>query len=86
MPDTTMNPLELEAQHAAGFFRPRGITLVRGEGAYVFDDAGRRYLDGTAAYGVASLGHSHPKVVEALQRQAATLTSVSVTSPTGPGA
>ncbi len=44
--------------------------LVRGEGAYVWDDTGRRYLDFTSGIGVVNTGHCHPRVVEAVRRQA----------------
>lgn len=53
------------------------VTLVRGEGAYVFDDAGTRYLDLLAGIAVNILGHAHPRVVEAVSRQIATLGHVS---------
>lgn len=50
-----------------------GINAVRGEGTWLFDKDGRRYLDFTSGIGVTSTGHCHPKVVEAAQKQAATL-------------
>ena len=46
------------------------LVLDRGEGAYLFDTAGRRYLDFVAGVGVMALGHSHPRLVEALEHQA----------------
>ncbi|MBO0877529.1 MAG: aminotransferase class III-fold pyridoxal phosphate-dependent enzyme, partial [Pseudonocardia sp.] len=49
------------------------LALVRGEGAYVWDDEGRRYLDLLAGIAVNSLGHAHPAVVEAVSTQVATL-------------
>ncbi len=49
------------------------IALVRGEGAWVWDDAGRRYLDFTSGIGVASLGHAHPALAAAVAEQARTL-------------
>src|SRR2546421_817883 len=52
-----------------------GITLVRGEGSYLWDDRGRRYLDLMTNYGVNLLGHSHPAVTQAISRQAAQLTN-----------
>ncbi|MFQ3581432.1 MAG: acetylornithine/succinylornithine family transaminase [Chloracidobacterium sp.] len=67
----------LESRHGLGLYVPRGITLTRGQGAYVWDADGRRYLDCTAAYGVASLGHCHPAVVAAISHQAATLIACS---------
>ncbi|WP_106847742.1 acetylornithine transaminase [Blastococcus sp. Marseille-P5729] len=53
------------------------LTLVRGEGPYVFDDAGNRYLDLLAGIAVNILGHAHPKVVDAVSKQIATLGHVS---------
>ncbi|BBM02400.1 aspartate aminotransferase family protein [Microbulbifer sp. GL-2] len=55
----------------------RTLTLVRGEGNYVWDDQGRRYLDAISGIAVCGLGHCHPKVTEALQEQANTLLHVS---------
>jgi 4-aminobutyrate aminotransferase len=49
------------------------VRAVSGEGVYLIDDGGRRYLDFTAGIGVTSTGHCHPRVVEAAQRQVATL-------------
>jgi len=49
------------------------VQAARGEGVYLFDTAGRRYLDFTAGIGVTSTGHCHPKVVAAAQEQVATL-------------
>lgn len=53
----------------------RNWTLVveRGEGAYLYDTAGRRYLDFTCGIGVTNTGHAHPRVVQAIQEQAARL-------------
>lgn len=48
-------------------------TAVRGEGVYLIDDTGRRYLDASGGAAVSCLGHSHARVVEAIQRQVATL-------------
>jgi acetylornithine/N-succinyldiaminopimelate aminotransferase len=53
------------------------LRLVRGEGCWVEDDEGRRYLDFLAGIAVNSLGHAHPVFVEAVSRQAATLAHVS---------
>jgi 4-aminobutyrate aminotransferase-like enzyme len=56
---------------AYSLFYEQPVHLVRGEGAWLFDPDGRRYLD--CYNNVASVGHCHPRVVEALSRQAATL-------------
>lgn len=47
--------------------------VVRAEGVHLIDGAGRRYLDGIASWWAVSLGHSHPKIVEAIRRQAGEL-------------
>jgi len=52
--------------------------LVRGEGAWVFDDAGQRYLDGTAGLWYANLGHGRPEIAEAVARQLRTLDTYSI--------
>ncbi len=56
--------------HEAGLYSKRGLTLVRGSGALVYDDEGREYVDCIAGHGVASLGHGNPHVVEAISEQA----------------
>jgi len=53
------------------------FNAVRGDGLYLFDDAGQRYLDFGSGIAVTSVGHSHPKWVSAVQEQAATLTHCS---------
>lgn len=68
--------MEMFAQHVAALMpvaaRPP-FVLVRGEGAYVIDDAGRRYLDWVQGWAVNCLGHSPAPVVRAIAEQAATL-------------
>lgn len=49
------------------------VAFARGDGAYLFDTEGRKYLDFTTGIATVCLGHSHPHMVEELQRQAATL-------------
>jgi acetylornithine aminotransferase len=51
--------------------------LVRGEGCYVWDDKGNKYLDFLAGIAVNSLGHAHPVLVDAVSRQIATLAHIS---------
>ena len=58
-------------------FGDRMALFVRGEGAYLWDADGRRYLDFLAGIAVNSLGHAHPAFVEAIASQAATLAHVS---------
>lgn len=65
----------LEDAHAAGVYLKRDITIVRGEGAVLWDDSGRRYIDLVGGQGSANLGHCHPAIVAALHEQAQTLIS-----------
>ena len=53
------------------------LTLVRGEGLHVWDDAGRKYLDCFGGVLTVSIGHCHPEVTEAIVRQAQTLVHTS---------
>lgn len=55
----------------------RSTTLVKGEGAFVWDNNGKRYLDALSGIAVCGLGHCHPAVTEAISRQASTLVHVS---------
>jgi len=68
---------ELEHKYYMGCFKRVPVTLVRGEGAWVWDDEGRRYLDFVAGWAVDCLGHCHPVLAEALSKQARTLIQVS---------
>ncbi|HWA51248.1 MAG TPA: aspartate aminotransferase family protein [Dongiaceae bacterium] len=63
----------LEPKKSALFERDLHFPLpiiVKGEGAYLIDDGGKRYLDASGGPDVSCLGHSHPKVIEAIKRQA----------------
>jgi len=64
---------ELAARHELPLYAKRGPVLVRGAGARLWDEAGREYLDCAAGIGVATVGHAHPRVAAALERQARTL-------------
>jgi acetylornithine/LysW-gamma-L-lysine aminotransferase len=63
----------LEAEHQPSIYAKREIALVRGEGAYLFDSEGRRYLDAMSNYGVAILGHGDSEYGAALADQLQTL-------------
>ncbi|HEV2127433.1 MAG TPA: aspartate aminotransferase family protein [Thermomicrobiales bacterium] len=56
-------------------YAKRDIVLVRGEGPYLYDNDGKRYLDAMSNYGVAVLGHAHPRYTQALVEQAQKLTT-----------
>lgn len=58
-------------------FSPPLAMLVRGEGCYVYDDQGTKYLDFLAGIAVNSLGHAHPEVIAAVTKQIGTISHVS---------
>ena len=64
---------ELYDAHVMKNYARAPLTLVRGRGAQVWDDAGRQYLDFTSGIAVSALGHCHPHWVAAVQRQAGEL-------------
>jgi acetylornithine/N-succinyldiaminopimelate aminotransferase len=68
---------ELESKYFMHTVNRVPVTLVKGEGARVWDDNGREYLDFVAGWAVNSLGHCHPVVAKALAEQAHTLIQVS---------
>jgi acetylornithine/LysW-gamma-L-lysine aminotransferase len=63
----------LEHDYGIALQAKRDLVAVRGKGACLYDEADREYLDFAAGIAVASLGHCHPKLVAAIQQQAATL-------------
>ncbi|MBE2193519.1 MAG: aspartate aminotransferase family protein [Anaerolinea sp.] len=72
---TPLTSMSLEDAHTSGVYPKRALTIVRGQGAYLWDSEGRRYIDCVGGQGAANLGHAHPAVVAAIQNQAATLIS-----------
>lgn len=62
--------IDLDLARGAHNYRPIDVVLQRAKGIHLWDVAGRRYTDMMSAYSTASLGHSHPKVLKALARQA----------------
>jgi len=65
----------VEERLMANVYAKRPIVVTRGRGALVWDINGKEYVDCTGSYGVCIVGHSHPKIVEAVRRQAETLIS-----------
>jgi len=63
--------ITLEQAHAAGTYPMRNLALVRGQGARVWDDRGRSYIDCVGGHGVSIVGHCHPQVTDAICQQAA---------------
>lgn len=69
-PEAVASILDVENRHTSGAYPKRPLALVRGEGSQLRDPEGRSYLDMTSGQGVVLLGHSHPRIIEAIQRQA----------------
>jgi len=63
----------LEQQYGLSLYPKRDAVLVRGQGAKLYDENDREYIDCAAGIGVANIGHCHPTVVAALQKQVAEL-------------
>src|SRR5579875_284237 len=68
-----MNSIMSDTAHLMNNYGQRELTLVRGQGAYLFDEHGKDYLDFTAGIAVCNLGHANPKITEAIRTQAETL-------------
>ena len=67
----------MEARLGAKNYKPLDVVLSRGEGVYVWDVDGKRYLDALSAYSAVNQGHCHPKILEAMVEQAKKLTLTS---------
>jgi acetylornithine aminotransferase/acetylornithine/N-succinyldiaminopimelate aminotransferase len=70
MPATKTHWADLEARYYMRTFSRLPVVFERGEGCYVYDDAGKAYLDMVSGIAVNILGHAHPVLVEAITRQA----------------
>jgi ornithine--oxo-acid transaminase len=77
MTQTTAGLLELAGEHGAHNYHPLPVVIAEGEGAWVTDVEGRRYLDMLAAYSALNFGHRHPRLVQAARRQLDRVTLVS---------
>ena len=64
-----------ETELGVGVYKSRGVSVVKGEGALVWDDQGRQFIDCTAGIGVANIGHGNLEMAEALYDQAKRLTT-----------
>ncbi len=69
--------INLEDKYGAHNYHPLPVVLNKGEGVYVWDVEGKRYYDFLSAYSAVNQGHCHPKIIKALQDQAAVLTLTS---------
>jgi ornithine--oxo-acid transaminase len=69
--------IELEERYGANNYHPLDVVITRGEGVYVYDVEGNRYLDCLSAYSAINQGHVHPRILNTLVEQASRLTLVS---------
>jgi acetylornithine/LysW-gamma-L-lysine aminotransferase len=67
--------INVEKKLMANVYDKKSVVITRGKGALVWDINGKQYIDCTGSYGVCVVGHSHPKVVEAVEKQAKKLIS-----------
>lgn len=74
---TAPDLMELENKYGAHNYHPIPVVLERGEGVYVWDVDGKKYFDFLSAYSAVNQGHCHPKIIEALIKQAQKLTLTS---------
>jgi ornithine--oxo-acid transaminase len=65
--------IDIEQHYLAQNYHPLPVVLTRGQGPYVWDDEDNRYIDMMSAYSAVSHGHCHPKLIEAMCKQATTL-------------
>jgi ornithine--oxo-acid transaminase len=73
----TQGYIELEEKYGAHNYLPLDVVIERGEGVWVYDVEGRKYLDCLSAYSALNQGHVHPKILEAMFEQAGKLTLTS---------
>jgi ornithine--oxo-acid transaminase len=69
--------IDLESRYCAHNYHPLPVVLTHGEGVYVWDDAGKKYLDMMSAYSAVSHGHANPRLVQLVRDQVGTLNIVS---------
>ena len=69
--------LALEKKHGAHDYHPLPVVLAKGEGVYLWDVEGKKYYDFLSAYSAVNQGHCHPRIIDAMKRQAETLTLTS---------
>ncbi|HET8737014.1 MAG TPA: ornithine--oxo-acid transaminase [Pricia sp.] len=74
---TSEDAIALEDRHGAHNYHPLPVVLHRGEGVHVWDVEGKKYYDFLSAYSAVNQGHCHPKIVDAMSKQARTLTLTS---------
>lgn len=74
---TSQQAIDLENKYGAHNYHPLPVVLSKGKGVYVWDVEGEKYYDFLSAYSAVNQGHCHPKIVDAMTKQAQTLTLTS---------
>jgi len=74
---TTKEYIDIEERYGAHNYHPLDVVITRGEGVWVYDVEGKRYLDCLSAYSALNQGHVHPKILKAMVEQAARVTLTS---------
>ena len=69
MTTTSSSPLDLELLHGAHNYHPLPVVLTSGEGSWVTDVEGRRFLDCLSGYSALNFGHRHPRLIAAATEQ-----------------
>jgi ornithine--oxo-acid transaminase len=69
--------INLEVQYGANNYHPLDVVIIRGEGVWVYDVEGKKYLDCLSAYSAVNQGHVHPKILAAMLEQAGKITLTS---------
>ena len=73
----TQEYIQLEERYGAHNYHPLDVVITRGEGVWVWDAEGKRYLDCLSAYSALNQGHVHPQILQAMLEQASKLTLTS---------
>lgn len=73
----TQDYIEIEEKYGAHNYHPLNVVLERGEGVWVYDVDGNRYFDCLSAYSALNQGHVHPRILEAMRKQAEKITLTS---------
>jgi ornithine--oxo-acid transaminase len=74
---TTQDYIAIEEKYGAHNYHPLDVVIERGEGVWVYDVEGKKYLDCLAAYSAVNQGHCHPRILKAMKEQAEKVTLTS---------
>ena len=69
MPNNDLDKIDEEQYYHTKLFPKKKFIISKGEGAFLYDTKGNRYIDCVAGHAVLNIGHSHPKFIDALKKQ-----------------